>query len=92
MTYIRALLILALGFTAACSSGGFERSNDDPFAPGVAGESDIDGLLVGHRLMAAGEFELALNAYQRAAAQQGLNPDTLSAIGSANLRPRGKSS
>lgn len=87
MKTIRAFSIpLALCILAACSAGGFERAEDDPFAPGVAGESDIDGLLVGHRLMAAGEFELALTAYQRAAAQQGLNPDTLSAIGSANLR------
>ena len=86
MTQIRALLILALSFSAACTPGGFERSEDDPFAPGVAGESDIDGLIVGHRLMEAGQFELALNAYSRAASQQGLNPDTLSALGSANLR------
>lgn len=35
--------------------------------------------------MAAGEYELALKAYNRAAAQQGLNVDTMSAIGSANL-------
>tara|TARA_B110000090_G_C13235032_1_gene390203 strand:- start:134 stop:655 length:522 start_codon:yes stop_codon:yes gene_type:complete len=71
---------------AACSSGGFGRSNDQVFAPGVAGASDIDGLLVGHRLMSAGEYELALKAYTRAASQQGLNVDTLSALGSANLR------
>jgi len=57
-----------------------------PFAPGIAGESDIDGLIVGHRLMAAGEYELALRAYSRAATQQGFNPDTVSAIGSANLK------
>ncbi|MEJ6477609.1 MAG: tetratricopeptide repeat protein, partial [Octadecabacter sp.] len=41
---------------------------------------------VGHRLMAAGEYQLALDAYTRAAGQQGLNVDTLSALGSANLR------
>ena len=46
----------------------------------------VDGLTVGHRLMAAGEFELALKAYTRAAAEQGMNVDVLSAIGSANLR------
>ena len=86
MTKLWALSILALMLTAACTSGGFERSEDDPFAPGVAGDSDIDGLIVGHRLMAAGEYELALRAYSRAATQQGLNPDTLSAIGSANLK------
>lgn len=86
MIHIRVVLILALTFLAACSSGGFGRSEDQVFAPGVAGESDIDGLLVGHRLMEAGEYELALRAYTRAAAQQGLNVDTLSALGSANLR------
>ena len=46
---------------------------------------DVDGLLVGHRLMAAGEYELALKAYTRAAAEKGLNVDVLSALGSANL-------
>ena len=79
------VLIVALATLAACSPGGLNRP-DGVYAPGVAGESDIDGLLVGHRLMAAGEFDLALRAYTRAAAQQGLNVDTLSALGSANLR------
>lgn len=46
---------------------------------------DVDGLIVGHRLMAAGEYELALKAYTRAAAEHGLNADVLSALGSANL-------
>ncbi len=46
----------------------------------------VDGLVVGHRLMAAGEFELALSAYTRAIETQGLSSDVLSAIGSANLR------
>ena len=59
---------------------------DGVYAPGLAGKADTDGLIVGHRLMAAGEYELALDAYYRAAAQQGLNVDTLSALGSANLR------
>lgn len=36
--------------------------------------------------MDAGEYELALKAYYRAAAEQGMNVDTLSAIGSANLK------
>ena len=55
-----------------------------------AGRGDVvdavDGLIVGHRLMAAGEFELALRAYYRAMAEQGTSVDALSAIGSANLR------
>nr|WP_325251413.1 tetratricopeptide repeat protein [Amylibacter sp.] len=45
----------------------------------------VDGLTVGHRLMASGEYELALKAYTRAAADIGLNADVLSALGSANL-------
>jgi Flp pilus assembly protein TadD len=79
---IVGLMIVAL---AACTSGGLNRSGDGVFAPGASGPGDIDGLIVGHRLMAAGEYELALKAYNRAAVQQGLNVDTLSAIGSANL-------
>lgn len=56
--------------------------------PGTAITIDeaVDGLEVGHRLMAAGEYDLALRAYYRAAAQQGPTVDVLSAIGSANLR------
>ncbi|MEL6642059.1 MAG: tetratricopeptide repeat protein [Pseudomonadota bacterium] len=86
MINIRAPFIMVLALLAACSSGGFERSEDAVFAPGVSGKSEEDGLVVGHRLMAAGEYELALRAYSRAATQQGLNSETLSAIGSANLR------
>lgn len=73
---------------AACDdAGGLRQSEDSPFAPGAAanGES-VDGLIVGHRLMEAGEYELALKAYLRAAAEQGATVDTLSAIGSANLQ------
>ncbi len=73
---------------AACdTTGGFGTGGADrnvPFGADARGEG-IDGLLVGHRLMAAGEPELALKAYYRAAAEQGVNVDVLSAIGSANL-------
>ncbi len=79
-------ILAALGALSACSEGAFAPSGERVFAPGVAGASDVDGLLVGHRLMAAGEYELALQAYLRAAGQQGLNVDTLSALGSANLK------
>lgn len=77
---------LVLIMLAACDTGGLDRSSDDIFAPGVAGPGNVDGLIVGHRLLAAGEYELALNSYNRAVLQQGLNVDTMSAIGSANLR------
>ena len=49
-------------------------------------EDSVDGLIVGHRLMAAGEFDLAERAYLRAGSEQGLNADVLSALGSANLQ------
>ena len=79
-------ILMGLSALTACGEGAFAPAEDRVFAPGVAGPSDIDGLLVGHRLMAAGEYELAHRAYTRAAAQQGLNVDTLSALGSANLK------
>lgn len=47
---------------------------------------NVDGLTVGHRLMDAGEYELALKAYYRAATRTGLTVDVLSAIGSADLK------
>jgi len=79
------LLILAL--TACGNTGGLGRSDDSPFAPEVASREDsIDGLIVGHRLMEAGEYELALRAYYRAAGQRGTSVDVLSALGSANLQ------
>jgi Flp pilus assembly protein TadD len=85
MRITQILIGSLLIFLAACSSGGLNRS-DGTNAPGVAGLSNVDGLVVGHRLMAAGEYELALKAYNRAAVQQGLNVDTMSALGSANLQ------
>lgn len=48
-------------------------------------EEGVDGLIVGHRLMEAGEYELALKSYLRAAGEQGFTVDVLSALGSANL-------
>lgn len=80
------IVIAALAVLAACSTGGLNRSAGGVYAPGVASDAGVDGLIVGHRLMQAGEFELALDAYLRAAGQQGFNVDTLSALGSANLR------
>lgn len=71
---------------AACgNTGGPMVSRNAPFGIDPSGDA-VDGLTVGHRLMAAGEHELALKAYYRAAAEHGVNADTLSAIGSANLR------
>lgn len=84
--FVAALATLGL---TACDTGGLSPLKDNgPFAPaGVDTHGQaVDGLIVGHRLMDAGEYELALKAYYRAAAEQGMNVDTLSAIGSANLK------
>ena len=79
-TFLHAgLLIAAL---SACSAD-LARENR---VPGTTSRGQgEDGLIVGHRLMAAGEHDLALRAYLRAAAEEGINVDTLSALGSANL-------
>jgi len=82
-------LILASSLLAACDpAGGFRRPADSPYAPTghPVGKQSVDGLIVGHRLMAAGEYELALKAYYRAAGKLGLNSDIYSALGSANLK------
>lgn len=83
------LALLAIMALAACdTAGGLRPLEGGSLAPmGTArGEESVDGLIVGHRLMKAGEYELALEAYYRAAAEQGVNVDVLSAIGSANLQ------
>lgn len=81
------MLILTLAAACGRDCGGV-GCGDGPFAPsGVDSTRDsVDGLLVGHRLMAGGEYELALKAYYRAAGDKGLNVDVLSALGSANLK------
>ena len=82
-----ALLVVSV-FLAACqSTGGLFGKQQSPFAPDLdsSSEDSVDGLIVGHRLMAAGEYELALKAYHRAASERGATVDVYSAIGSANL-------
>lgn len=79
--------LAALLLLAACADEGLNRGAGGVFAPGVAaGAAGADPLEAGHRLMAAGLHDLALDSYLRAAAEDGLTLDTLSALGSANLR------
>ena len=87
-----ARLALLLGLAAVLAGCGGPRPLGSELAglappPGtpVVREA-VDGLEVGHRLMAAGEFELALRAYLRGASEQGATVDVLSALGSANLK------
>ena len=80
-----ACLPLLLLLSACSLAGGFGASGNAP--PAADGSRrGVDGLEVGHRLMAAGEYELALKAYYRAASEIGINSDVLSAIGSADLK------
>ncbi|MEM9319406.1 MAG: tetratricopeptide repeat protein [Pseudomonadota bacterium] len=82
--------IMSLAALAACDAfqgqrlqSGFEGL---PPPPGTAVLRDaVDQMIVGDRLMEAGEFELALRAYYRAAAENGTDAVTLMAIGSASL-------
>jgi Flp pilus assembly protein TadD len=75
------LLVLAALVMAGCTPS---VSRNAPYGVDSRGEA-VDGLIVGHRLMEAQEYELALKAYYRAAGEEGVTVDTLSAIGSANL-------
>lgn len=91
MTNTRAGLLAICGMAlAACQPVGGPGTSGkaSPFAPAgpVGGQEAVDGLIVGHRLMAAGEYELALKAYLRAASEHGATVDVLSAIGSADLK------
>lgn len=79
-------LTATLGLTA-CAPGGFFAPEDQVFAPGVNQRAQAeDGIEVGHRLIANGQYELAIKSFNRAALQEGgMNADVLSGLGSANL-------
>jgi len=69
---------------AACAA---PPAPDTVFAPGIDARGEaVDGLLVGHRLMDAGEHELAIDAYSRAALTHGMTAEVLAGIGTANLK------
>lgn len=78
-----ALILAACGNAGSLGKG--DASRNAPYGVDANGQG-VDGLLVGHRLMAAGEYDLALRSYLRAAGEQGINVDVLSAIGSADLQ------
>ena len=75
---------------AACMWGQDNRlspgKSSGAWAPGVdTREAAVSGLEVGHRLMASGQYELAIDAFNRAVLEEGLTPEILSSLGSANL-------
>jgi Flp pilus assembly protein TadD len=83
-----AMIVTLLCMAGCQSTGGLSSASKARNAPFAAdgSEKGVDGLLVGHRLMEAGEYDLALRAYLRAASEQGVTPDVLSALGSVNLK------
>lgn len=85
MHSIRGIALIALIGLAACSSGGLIAPTDGPYAPPTRGDRVITEMELGHRLMSAAEYELALKAFTRAAGEDGLTPDVLMAMGTANL-------
>jgi Flp pilus assembly protein TadD len=89
---LSALLILYTAL-AGCSPGGFGASAFGPKtpagldAPGVDLRADgADNLETGHRLVAAGQHELAIRSFNRAAIDRGtVDAEILSGLGTANL-------
>ncbi len=81
-----ALALLSVFGMAACAPGGFSARDGNPYAPGVNQSKDAEGgVEVAHRLMAAGQYELAIKSFNRAALDQGVDTEILSGLGSANL-------
>lgn len=80
------LAIAVLSAVAGCTMPALSPPSDGPYAPGVDfSKPAVDGVEVGNRLMAAAEYELALNAFTRAALDQGMTPEILTGLGTANL-------
>ncbi|MDW3222589.1 MAG: tetratricopeptide repeat protein [Paracoccaceae bacterium] len=86
-----AAIIAGIFSLAACTETSDLGDQDLPpgqvDAPGVDLAADaVDGVTVGHRLIAAGEYELAIKAFNRAALDRGkIDAEILSGLGSANL-------
>jgi tetratricopeptide (TPR) repeat protein len=81
-----AFALATLAALAACDDGRLSPLNEGTRAPRGGAPETVAGLTVGHRLMEAGEYELALQEYLRAAGEEGLTSDVLAALGTANLR------
>ena len=83
-TIRRALTLFAVLVLGACTQG---PGGDSVLAPGVDRLATAeDGVEVGHRLINAGEYELALKSFSRAALDRGqTDAEILLGMGTANL-------
>jgi len=71
---------------ASCAPRAISNTKGGPYAPGVdRSKGTVDNIEVAHRLMAAGQYELALNSFTRAALDNGLSGEILTGMGTANL-------
>lgn len=78
--------LLLIGGAACAPETAPGTPEGGPYAPGVDLSREAEpGLEVGNRLMAAGEYELALRAFTRAALEQGMTEDIQISIGTANI-------
>ncbi len=88
-TILRPLLVaaaLATGLSGCADTTDRALQQGSPYAPAGPARGDaVDGLTVGARLEAAGEHQLALRAYYRAATELGMTSEVLTALGSVNL-------
>ncbi len=79
-------MLIVAAVSACASPDPLEQTPDGLFAPGPDLKADaVDGVEVGNRLMEAGEYELALEAFTRAALDEGLTADVMVGMGTANL-------
>jgi len=82
----RLLAIAVISAVASCGPKPISTLEDGPYPPGVdLSKEAVDGIEVGHRLMAAQQYELALDAFTRAALEQGMTGEILNGLGTANL-------
>lgn len=78
---MKATAVIAV--VASCTDPGL---SDGSYPPGIDPKGgQVDEIAVGNRLMAAGEYELALDSFTRAALDEGMTPEILTSIGTANL-------
>ena len=85
---LRAIPVALVGaLTLTGCAQGIGARGDGVNPPGVNRfATSEDGVEVGHRLIAAGEYELALRSFTRAAIERGgTDAEILSAMGTANL-------
>ncbi|WP_425079785.1 tetratricopeptide repeat protein [Ruegeria denitrificans] len=74
---------MVFAMVASCTEGLSPNGLD---APGIDAKGQAeDSIEVGNRLMAAGEYELALETFTRAALDQGMTPQVLTSLGTANI-------